>query len=62
MPSTLWEATLISSVVTDAAPERNAGAIGSLHAELSTRLGQILSHHLLDQVYQQGRGNSLQML
>ena len=26
------------------------------------RLGQILSHHLLDQVYQQGRGNSLQML
>ena len=39
MPSTLWEATLLSSVVTDAAPEHNAGASGSLHAEPSTQVG-----------------------
>ena len=34
-----WEATLLSSVVTDAAPERNAGASGSLHAEPNTLVG-----------------------
>ena len=39
MPSTLWEATLLSSIVTDTAPERNAGASGSLHAEPSTPVG-----------------------
>ena len=39
MPSTLWEATLLSSIVIDAAPERNLGASISLHAELSTPVG-----------------------
>ena len=39
MPSTLWEATLLSIVGTDAAPEHNAGASGSLHAEPSTPVG-----------------------
>ena len=39
MLSTLWEATLLSSVVTDTAPERNAGASASLHAEPSTPVG-----------------------
>ena len=38
-PSTLWEETLLSSVVTDAAPECNASASGSLHAEPSTPVG-----------------------
>ena len=39
MPSALWEATLLLSVVTDAAPKHNAGASGSLHAEISTPVG-----------------------
>ena len=38
-PRTLWEATLLSSIVTDAAPERNLGASSSLHAESSTPVG-----------------------
>ena len=36
MPSTLWEATLLSSIVTDAASEHSLGASSSLHAKPST--------------------------
>ena len=39
MPSSLWEVTLLSSIVTDTAPECNLGASSSLHAETSTLVG-----------------------
>ena len=38
-PNTLWKATLLSSIVTDAAPEHNPRASSSLHAEPSTPVG-----------------------
>ena len=38
-PSTLWEVTLLSSIVTDTAPERNVGASSSQHAKPSTLVG-----------------------
>ena len=62
MPSTLCEATLLSSIATGAAAERNPGQAVVYMLSPAPWLGQILSHHLLDQVYQQGSGNSLQML
>ena len=37
--SALWEATLLSSIVTDAAPECSLGANSSQHAEFSTLVG-----------------------
>ena len=39
MPSTLWEAALLSSIVTDTVPERSLGASSSQHAEPSTPVG-----------------------
>ena len=39
MPSTLWEATLLSIIVTDAALERSLGASNSQHAEPGTPVG-----------------------
>ena len=39
MLSTLWEATLLSSIVNDAALERNPGASMGLYAEPSIPVG-----------------------